>query len=110
MGVNQFAGTNDPEDEPVAQAQAQEGVKALDKSESLAGEEEASVEEKPLDDPMEEDPVSPATVFRIKLKQPKSNLQDKMSVPELCRNFRYVVRKKWLFLSSNLCVLVDEYS
>lgn len=40
------------------------------------------------DDPMEEDPVGPATVFCIKLKQPRSNLQHKMSVPELCRNFR----------------------
>lgn len=40
------------------------------------------------DDPMEEDPVGPATVFCIRLKQPRSNLLHKMSVPELCRNFR----------------------
>jgi hypothetical protein len=37
---------------------------------------------------MEEDSVSPATVFCIRLKQPRSNLQHKMSVPELCRQFR----------------------
>lgn len=50
--------------------------------------EEPLEKEKP-DDPMEEDSVSPATVFCIRLKQPRSNLQHKMSVPELCRNFRY---------------------
>lgn len=38
---------------------------------------------------MEIDPVSPATVFCVKLKQPNSNLLHKMSVPELCRNFRF---------------------
>ncbi|KAK9714700.1 hypothetical protein RND81_06G113500 [Saponaria officinalis] len=32
----------------------------------------------------------PATVFCIKLKQPKSNLLHRMSVPELCRNFSAV--------------------
>ncbi|XP_031130936.1 mediator of RNA polymerase II transcription subunit 16-like isoform X2 [Ipomoea triloba] len=42
------------------------------------------------DDPMEEDPVGPATVFCIRLKQPRSNLLHKMSVPELCRNFSAV--------------------
>ncbi|XP_068640762.1 mediator of RNA polymerase II transcription subunit 16 isoform X1 [Aristolochia californica] len=42
------------------------------------------------DDPMEEDYASPATVFRIRLKQPSSNLRHKMSVPELCRNFSAV--------------------
>ncbi|KAF4363810.1 hypothetical protein F8388_000475 [Cannabis sativa] len=49
------------------------------------GVEEEAVE-KP-EDPMEEDSVSPATVFCIRLKQPRSNLLHKMSVPELCRNF-----------------------
>uniref|UniRef100_A0A6N2KZG3 Uncharacterized protein n=1 Tax=Salix viminalis TaxID=40686 RepID=A0A6N2KZG3_SALVM len=39
---------------------------------------------------MEEDSVSPATVFCIRLKQPRSNLQHKMSVPELCRKFSAV--------------------
>lgn len=48
------------------------------------------VEEKSAegDDQMEVDPVSPATVFCVTLKQPNSNLLHKMSVPELCRNFR----------------------
>nr|XP_043623336.1 mediator of RNA polymerase II transcription subunit 16 [Erigeron canadensis] len=43
-------------------------------------------------DPMDEDDISvdPATVFCIRLKQPTSNLQFKMSVPELCRNFSAV--------------------
>ncbi|KAJ9563101.1 LOW QUALITY PROTEIN: hypothetical protein OSB04_008261 [Centaurea solstitialis] len=41
-------------------------------------------------DPMDEDSVNPATVFCIRLKQPRSNLQYKMSVPELCRNFSAV--------------------
>ncbi|PKA60149.1 Mediator of RNA polymerase II transcription subunit 16 [Apostasia shenzhenica] len=38
---------------------------------------------------------SPATVFRIRLKQPPSNTRYKMRVPELCRNFRLVL---FLFL------------
>ncbi|KAJ8549586.1 hypothetical protein K7X08_033293 [Anisodus acutangulus] len=42
------------------------------------------------DDLMEEDSVNPATVFCIRLKQSKSNLLHKMSVPELCRNFSAV--------------------
>ncbi|VVA23595.1 PREDICTED: mediator of RNA polymerase II [Prunus dulcis] len=56
-------------------------------------EEEEEEEEEPVDksdDPMEEDSVSPAAVFCIRLKQPRSNLQHKMSVPELCRNFSAV--------------------
>nr|XP_009411546.1 PREDICTED: mediator of RNA polymerase II transcription subunit 16-like isoform X1 [Musa acuminata subsp. malaccensis] len=35
-------------------------------------------------------PPAPATVFRIRLKQPPSSLRHKMSVPELCRNFSAV--------------------
>lgn len=35
--------------------------------------------------------VPPATVFRIRLKQPPSNIRHKMSVPELCRNFRFSI-------------------
>ncbi|CAN4078965.1 unnamed protein product [Withania somnifera] len=42
------------------------------------------------DNPMEEDSVNPATVFCIRLKQPRSSLLHKMSVPELCRNFSAV--------------------
>ncbi|KAK4590002.1 hypothetical protein RGQ29_020538 [Quercus rubra] len=53
-------------------------------------EEEEPLEKEKPDDPMEEDSVSPATVFCIRLKQPRSNLQHKMSVPELCRNFSAV--------------------
>ncbi|GAV74432.1 DUF974 domain-containing protein, partial [Cephalotus follicularis] len=45
---------------------------------------------KNTEDPMDEDSVGPATVFCIRLKQPRSNLQHKMSVPELCRNFSAV--------------------
>ncbi|KAI7745133.1 hypothetical protein M8C21_022044 [Ambrosia artemisiifolia] len=41
-------------------------------------------------DPMDEDIINPATVFCIRLNQPTSNLQYKMSVPELCRNFSAV--------------------
>lgn len=97
--MNQIAGTKDPEGEPVAQSlpQPQELVpKGSDKSESItvSGEEQEVVAEEKapmaMDYPIEEESVGPATVFCIKLKQPKSNLLHKMSVPELCRNFRYV--------------------
>ncbi|XP_062013196.1 mediator of RNA polymerase II transcription subunit 16 [Rosa rugosa] len=57
-------------------------------------EEEEEEEEEPQndDDPMEEDAssVSPSAVFCIGLKQPRSDLLHKMSVPELCRNFSAV--------------------
>lgn len=36
-------------------------------------------------------PPTPATVFRIRLKQPPSSLRHKMRVPELCRNFRSLI-------------------
>lgn len=39
-------------------------------------------------EPMEEDPVGHTTAFCLRLNQPRSNLQHKMRVPELCRNFR----------------------
>ncbi|RWW21060.1 hypothetical protein GW17_00014799 [Ensete ventricosum] len=39
-------------------------------------------------------PPAPATVFRIRLKQPPSSLRHKMSVPDLCRNFRFSPLKK----------------
>lgn len=42
--------------------------------------------------------ASPATVFRIRLKQPPSSLRHKMRVPELCRNFRCVSRLVVVFL------------
>ncbi|KAG2312144.1 hypothetical protein Bca52824_023701 [Brassica carinata] len=52
--------------------------------------EEKSLEKEEDDDQMEVDPVTPANVFCVKLKQPNSNLLHKMSVPELCRNFSAV--------------------
>lgn len=92
--MNQTASTKNSEDEPVAQSHppSLEVSKSSEKAESLRVEEEALVEERtPVDDPMDEDAMSPTTVFCIRLKQPRSNLQHKMSVPELCRNFRYPV-------------------
>lgn len=108
--MNQTAGTKDPEDEPVAQSQPQselqEAPKGSEKTESVSAEEGPVVEEKSMGDPMEEDPVSSATVFCIRLKQPRSNLQHKMSVPELCRNFRYVPWKIGYILA-HLCAFLD---
>lgn len=96
------------EEEPGAVAQSLEVAKssspspAAEKAEVLAAPaaavatatvtaaavEEEGAEDCRVEEPMEEDPVSPATVFSIRLKQPRSNLMHKMSVPELCRNFR----------------------
>ncbi|XP_059435637.1 mediator of RNA polymerase II transcription subunit 16 [Corylus avellana] len=79
------AGAKDVEDEP-APALSAEVSKGAESTEPAGVAEEEAVE-KP-DDPMEEDsPLSPATVFCIRLKQARSNLLHKMSVPELCRNF-----------------------
>lgn len=79
------------DDEPLAQSVE------IEKPESPKQREEEEEEEEPVDkpdcdDPMEEDSssVSPSAVFCIGLKQPRSDLQHKMSVPELCRNFRSV--------------------
>jgi len=97
--MNQIGGTKDPEAEPVAQSlpQPQDTPKPPDKTDSATvvaatstEEQEVGPEEKPV--PMEEDLVNPATVFSIRLKQSRSNLLHKMSVPELCRNFRSVIR------------------
>ncbi|RDX72790.1 Mediator of RNA polymerase II transcription subunit 16, partial [Mucuna pruriens] len=101
--MNQIGGTKDPEGEPAAQSlpQPQEIPKTSEKTDSAAvaaatatatEEQEVGADEKlPLDcQPMEEDSVNPATVFSIRLKQPRSNLLHKMSVPELCRNFSAV--------------------
>ncbi|KAL1327134.1 hypothetical protein HN51_037222 [Arachis hypogaea] len=94
--MNQVAGTNDPEGEPVAQSQ-EPVSKGSEKSESItvSGEDQevAPPEDKApmaVDHPIDEEPVGPATVFCITLKQTKSNLLHKMSVPELCRNFSAV--------------------
>ncbi|KGN64664.1 mediator of RNA polymerase II transcription subunit 16 [Cucumis sativus] len=83
--MTQVSNATEGEEQP--QVQPLELPKVSDKTEPLPAQEE--VMEKP-DDAMDEDLVTPATVFRIKLKQPRSNLQHKMSVPELCRNFSAV--------------------
>lgn len=93
--MNQIGGTKDTEGgEAVSQSMPlpQEVPKGSELATVSAEEQqEVSPEEKPPQDhPMEEDSVSPATVFTIRLKQSKSNLLHKMSVPELCRNFRSV--------------------
>ncbi|CAK9327448.1 unnamed protein product [Citrullus colocynthis] len=84
--MTQVSNATEGEEEPLV-VQPLELSKGSDKTEPLATEEE--VMEKP-EDSMDEDLITPATVFRIKLKQPRSNLQHKMSVPELCRNFSAV--------------------
>ncbi|CAI0468626.1 unnamed protein product [Linum tenue] len=92
--------SKEPDEEGVAQAlevaakTAAAAVTVLSEqreaeAEAEAGSSEEESVEKP-DDPMEEDSVGPATVFCIRLKQPRSNLMHKMSVPELCRNFSAV--------------------
>ncbi|KAG4971494.1 hypothetical protein JHK85_037915 [Glycine max] len=74
--MNQIAAIKDPE----------EGSEKKKKSnEAISGEEK---KEDPMEQEMES--LTPATVFCIRLKQPKSNLLYKMSVPEICRNFRSV--------------------
>lgn len=75
--------TNSASASPSAAVKAEEGG-------GDGGEEEAAevVEAEKMEDLMEEDGLNPATVFCIRLKQPRSNLMHKMSVPELCRNFR----------------------
>ncbi|XVF87510.1 hypothetical protein PTKIN_Ptkin18bG0125800 [Pterospermum kingtungense] len=79
------SGNNDPEEEPPAQS-----VDSADKPVAVAGEEEVVTATKKTEDTMEDDPVNPATVFFVRLKQPRSNLLHKMSVPERCRNFSAV--------------------
>ncbi|XP_041989991.1 mediator of RNA polymerase II transcription subunit 16-like isoform X1 [Salvia splendens] len=77
------------------------GSASSDKADAAAAEEEEDVvmtdKDPPVaapanstDDSVDEDSATPATVFHIKLKQPKSNLLHKMSVPELCRTFSVV--------------------
>ncbi|XP_030528959.1 mediator of RNA polymerase II transcription subunit 16 isoform X1 [Rhodamnia argentea] len=92
------------EEEPGAVAQSLEVAKSpsplppAEKAEDLSGvvaaaaaAEEECPEDCSAEEPMEEDSVSsPATVFSIQLRQPRSDLMHKMSVPELCRNFSAV--------------------
>ncbi|KAL2344019.1 hypothetical protein Fmac_005304 [Flemingia macrophylla] len=90
--MNQIASAKDPEAEPLPQS-PQRTPNASDKPDSAAEDQDPAPDaDKPPHDPqpMEEDPLNPATVFSIKLKQPRSNLLHKMSVPELCRNFSAV--------------------
>lgn len=107
--MNQQPGLGDnkeSEEEPVTQPVDSAVKPGLEKpvgSEPVSGvvEDEVVVASsgKSEDTVMEEDPVNPAIVFCIWLKQPKSNLRYKMRVPELCRNFRLV------FFSSIHCQL-----
>ena len=77
----------DSEEESPTVATSSSAFEAAKGSEKADGGEEEAAENG--EDPMEEDhPVNPAAVFCIRLKQPRSNLMHKMSVPELCRNFR----------------------
>lgn len=75
------------------------------------------------DESMEEDPAAPATVFKICLNQHQSNLRHKMSVPELCRNFRFEVyccfhfsrtlslslRPSWPFVVFQFCPIFPPF-
>lgn len=87
------------EEEESSSSISLEASKVAEKAETTAVEEDVpmAVPEKEAaaaatastgDDMMDVDNVNPATVFTIRLKQPRSNLLHKMSVPELCRNFR----------------------
>ncbi|KAL7088874.1 hypothetical protein ACP275_13G155200 [Erythranthe tilingii] len=77
--------SHSPDEKPEAAAAVEEDDELMTEKESAA-----AVSNIPTDDPMDEDSGNPATVFCIKLKQPKSNLLYKMSVPELCRTFSAV--------------------
>ncbi|KAJ4976015.1 hypothetical protein NE237_001121 [Protea cynaroides] len=68
---------------------ADTGPEATRVSERVEGA-EIEVETADKDGHMEEESAAPATVFRIRLKQPRSSLRHKMSVPELCRRFSSV--------------------
>jgi hypothetical protein len=92
MNQQTTATKDSQEGEPLAQS-IPESQDLPDNNESVSVEEQEVVlaeDKSPIDQSMDEDSVNPATVFTIRLKQSKSNLQHKMSVPELCRNFRLV--------------------
>ncbi|KAK6917525.1 hypothetical protein RJ641_018276 [Dillenia turbinata] len=89
--MNSTSVVKDPEDESVSGAIESTTTKSSEKNEGSGGEEEVVDKTATTsEDPMDEDSVNPSTVFSIRLKQPRSNLQHKMSVPELCRNFSAV--------------------
>ncbi|KAI3456314.1 hypothetical protein Pfo_012977 [Paulownia fortunei] len=91
-------GAKESEEESSSPGSSSSAKNSSEKADAPAGEEGVVMAEKDsaavgvssTDDPMDEDSVNPATVFCIKLKQPKSNLLHKMSVPELCRTFSAV--------------------
>lgn len=108
---NNSATSNQPEDHPSPRPGSTHNspdrlVVSID-STSIGEEPDVTMADKDsaADDPMDNDSVtgSPATVFCIKLKQPKSNLLYKMSVPELCRTFRSLIAP---FLTSVLYIRV----
>ncbi|XP_010241990.1 PREDICTED: mediator of RNA polymerase II transcription subunit 16 isoform X2 [Nelumbo nucifera] len=86
--MNSASVVKDSEEGAVSDTTVLEASRASDRAEAADNVEEEAVDKR--DDPMEEDSASPPTVFRIRLKQPNSNLRHKMSVPELCRNFSSV--------------------
>lgn len=78
---------------PSSSSPASEAPPAASDAVKVESEEEGNNMDKADDSMMvDEDssPNQPATVFCIRLKQPRSNLLHKMSVPELCRNFSAV--------------------
>ncbi|XP_057417284.1 mediator of RNA polymerase II transcription subunit 16-like [Lotus japonicus] len=90
--MSQIEGEGELEAQSMPQQPQEALKKGSDETEPVTEEQEVVEEVKPpLDDPMEEDDqISSATVFTIRLRQSSSNLQHKMSVPELCRNFSAV--------------------
>ncbi|OMO65128.1 hypothetical protein COLO4_31502 [Corchorus olitorius] len=100
MNQQQSSGntTKDPEEDPLAQSVVVDSTLktgpdkpvSSDPVSVASGEDEVVSASDKSEDQMEDDSVNPATVFCIRLKQPRSNLRHKMSVPELCRNFSAV--------------------
>ena len=88
MSASPSSTVKESEEDSSETSTALEISKSGEKSEPVATADDEEEVPPMAADPMEEDPVDPATVFCIRLKQPRTNLQHKMSVPELCRNFR----------------------
>lgn len=86
--------TVEEEEEEVQQQQQHQHQEESESRDPIVVEEKSADGGEKEDDQMEVDPVSPATVFCVKLKQPNSNLLHKMSVPELCRNFRFTLFRR----------------
>ncbi|KAM7530680.1 hypothetical protein LguiB_034090 [Lonicera macranthoides] len=90
MSASPSSTVKESEEDSTETSTALEVSKSGEKSEPVAATDGQEEVPPMAADPMEEDPVDPATVFCIRLKQPRTNLQHKMSVPELCRNFSAV--------------------